>query len=129
VESENENEEGEAEEDGREVGKKSKRSDKENRFREFFSAKRRKLRDDNIDSVEVQGFCHHSPWGGRVDTLKLARQQVLVQQPHGVYEYEAVRSYQYTVREMHAQFIKSEYGARQRLKNKGKDLSMKRFRN
>jgi hypothetical protein len=76
----------------------------------------------------VQGFCHHSPWGGRVDTLKLARQQVLVQQPHGVYEYEAVRSYQYTVREMHAQFIKSEYGARQRLKNKGKDLSMKRFR-
>jgi hypothetical protein len=58
----------------------------------------------------------------------LARQQVLVLQSQGRYEYEAVRSYQYTVRDMYAQFIKSDYGARQRLKNEGKDTSMKKFR-
>ena len=115
-------------EDEREVGKKTKRSDKENIFRDFFSSKRRKLRIDKIDATEVQLFCHYSSWGGRVDTLKLSRQQVLVLQPNGEYEYEAVRSYQYTVREMYTQFIKSDYGARQRLKNKEKDLSIKRFR-
>jgi hypothetical protein len=122
IENKNENE------NEREVGKKTKRSDKENIFRDFFSSKRRKLRIDNIDATEVQLFCHDSSWGGRVDTLKLSRQQVLVLQPNAEYEYEAVRSYQYTVREMYAQFIKSDYGARQRLKNKAKDLSIKRFR-
>jgi hypothetical protein len=51
-----------------------------------------------------------------------------VLQSQGRYEYEAVRSYQYTLRDMYAQFIKSDYGARQRLKNEGKDTSMKKFR-
>ena len=42
---------------------------------------------------------------------------------NGEYEYEAVRSYQYTIREMYAQFIKSDY-----YKIKAVDLSIKRSR-
>lgn len=46
----------------------------------------------------------------------------------GGFEYESVRSFRYSVKEMHEEFIKSEYGGRQRLENKGKDLSIQRFR-
>lgn len=76
----------------------------------------------------MQQFCHYSPWGGRVDTVKLSRQQVLLEQPDGGHEYETVRSFQYPVTEMYEQFMKSEYGERQRTENKGKDLSLKKFR-
>lgn len=99
-----------------------------NIFREHLSSKSRKLRNDKINGSEVQLFCHESPWGGRVDTLKLSKQQVLLEQPLGGFEYETVRSYQFTVNEMHEQFIKSEYGQRQRLATKGKDLCLKTFR-
>jgi hypothetical protein len=49
MESGNENEN----EDERDVGKRTNRSDKENIFRDFFSSKRSKLRLDNIDATEV----------------------------------------------------------------------------
>jgi hypothetical protein len=39
-----------------------------------------------------------------------------------------VRSYQFSVKEMYCQFIKSDYGMRQRNDNQGRDLSLKRFR-
>lgn len=61
----------------------NKRKKEENRFREHFSSKRRKLRCDRINGEQVQLFCHESPWGGRVDTNKLSKQQVLLEQPMG----------------------------------------------
>ena len=85
-----------------------KRGFTENRFREHFSSKRRKLRCDRINGKEVQLFCHESPWGGRVDTLKLSKQQVLLEQPMGGHEYETIRSYQYSVKEMHGKSKRSQ---------------------
>ena len=76
---------------------------------------------------EIQRFCHESQWGGRIDTLKLAKQPVIVEQPRGGFEYEAMRSYQYTVNEMYTYFKESEYGARQRISNNGRNLSLRRF--
>jgi hypothetical protein len=99
-----------------------------NRYRVHFSCKRRKTRFDVINGVEVQRFCHESQWGGRVDTLKLSKMQVIIEQPLGGFEYESVRSYQYSVTEMYTEFKKSEYGIRQRNANGNKDLSEKRFR-
>jgi hypothetical protein len=81
-----------------------------------------------ITGDEVQRFCHESHWGGRIDTLKLSRQGVIVDQPKGGFEYEPMRSYQYTVKEMYHQFKISEYGERQRISNNGRDLSLRRFR-
>ena len=101
---------------------------KENRFRIHFTCKARDVRIDNIDSDTIQNFLHYSPWGGRVDTSKLFRHQVLIEQPLGGLQYECVRSYQYSVTEMYGHFKNSEYGTRQRLKNKGKNSSLKRFR-
>lgn len=60
---------------------------KENRFRVHFSCKERNPRFDCIDGKEIQRFCHESPRGGRLDTLKLLRQQVIVEQPSGGLEY------------------------------------------
>ena len=60
--------------------------------------------------------------------MKLAKQSVIVNQPGGGCEYEPVRSYQYTVNEMFTHFKDSEYGARQRNNNGGRNLSMRRFR-
>jgi hypothetical protein len=37
----------------------------------------------------------------------------------GGHEYETIRSYQNSVKKKHGQFIKSEFGVRQRLENKG----------
>ena len=105
-----------------------KNGKKVNRFRFLFSAKVRKERFDAIPSDTIQEFCHISQWGGRVDTCKLNRQPVIVQQPKGGYQYEPTRSYQYTVSEMYAQFKTSEYGGRLRLVNKGRDLSQRKFR-
>ena len=99
-----------------------------NRYRVHFSCKKRKTRSDVITGVEVQRFCHESQWGGRVDTLKLSKMQVIIEQPLGGFEYESVRSYQYSVTEMYTEFKKSEYGIRQRNANMNKDLSEKRFR-
>ena len=67
-------------------------------------------------------------WGGRIDTLKLSRQSVIVDQPGGGCEYDPVRSYQFTVNEMYTHYKDSEYGARQRNGNSGRNLSLRRFR-
>ena len=99
-----------------------------NRYRRYISSRSRKVRSDAISGEEIQRFCHESQWGGRIDTLKLAKQSVIVNQPGGGCEYEPVRSYQYTVREMYTHFKGSEYGARQRNSNSGRNLSMRRFR-
>ena len=99
-----------------------------NVFREYFSAKSRKLRRDNIEGSKVQLFCHYSPWGGRVDTLKLSRQQLLLEQPLGGFDYETPRVFQFPITEMHKQFIISEWGVAQREENRGRDLSLKKFR-
>lgn len=66
--------------------------------------------------------------GGRVDTLKLSRQSVIVAQLRGGFEYEPIRSYQYTVQEMYSHFKETEYGARQRNSNSGRNRSLRRFR-
>ena len=50
-----------------------------NRYRQCFSSKSRKVRCDAIAGEEIQRFCHESQWGGRIDTLKLAKQPVLVE--------------------------------------------------
>jgi hypothetical protein len=55
-----------------------------------------------IDGKEIQKFCYESPWGGRLDTLKLLRQQVIIEQPSGGLEYESVRSHQYNLTEMYS---------------------------
>ena len=81
---------------------------RKNMFREYFSAKSRKLRRDNFNGSKVQLFCHYSPWGGRVDTLKLSRQQLLLEQTLGGFEYETPRVFQFPVTVMHKQFIISE---------------------
>ena len=99
-----------------------------NRYRPYISRKFRKTRSDLITGVEVQRFCHESRWGGRLDTLKLSKQQVLIEQPLGGFQYESIRSYQYTVVEMYSHFKSSEYGARQRMENSNRDLSIRRFR-
>lgn len=99
-----------------------------NIFRFCFLSKSRKVRTDAITGEIIQSFCHHSQWGGRVDTLKLAKQPVIVEQPRGGFEYEPMRSYQYTPKEMYTQFKESEYGARQRNSNNGRNLSLRRFR-
>ena len=99
-----------------------------NRYRSFIASKARKVRSDMITGEEVQRFCHESQWGGRVDTLKLSRQSVIVAQPRGGFEYEPIRSYQYTVQEMYSHFKETEYGARQRNSNSGRNMSLRRFR-
>ena len=99
-----------------------------NRYRRCISSRSRKVRIDTITGVEIQRFCHESQWGGRIDTLKLSKQSVIVDQPGGGCEYEPIRSYQYTVTEMYAHFKESEYGARQRESNGGRNLSLRRFR-
>lgn len=104
------------------------RAEIRNRFRDYFSSKSRKVRKDIIMGTEVQLFCHESPLGGRIDTLRMARQQLLLEQPLGGFEYENSRVFQFPVVEMHKQFLISEYGGRQRVANKGNDLSVKRFR-
>ena len=113
----NDEDDGKCDEDGR-----------KNMFREYLSAKSRKLRRDNITGRKVQLFCHYSPWGGRVDTLKLSRQQLLLEQPLGGFDYETPRVFQFPITEMHKQFILSEWGVAQREENKGRDLSLKKFR-
>ena len=99
-----------------------------NRYRRYISSRSRKVRSDAITGEEIQRFCHESQWGGRIDTLKLSKQSVIVNQPGGGCEYEPVRSYQYTVNEMYTHFKDSEYGARQRNSNNGRNLSLRRFR-
>ena len=99
-----------------------------NRYRSFISSKARKVRSDMITDEEVQRFYHESQWGGRVDTLKLSRQSVIVAQSRGGFEYEPTRSYQYTVQEMYIHFKETEYGARQRNNNSGRNMSLRRFR-
>jgi hypothetical protein len=103
-----------------------KRRSKTNRYRFYISRKFRKTRCDQITGVEVQRFCHESQWGGRLDTLKLSRQQIVIEQPLGGFQYESIKSYQYTVPEMYKHF--KEYGHRQRLANNSRDLSLRRFR-
>lgn len=73
---------------------KRKRSSTDNLFRDCFSSKKRKLRRDRLCRTHVQQFCHYSPWGGRVDAVKLSKQQVPLEQPDGEYEYETIRSFQ-----------------------------------
>ena len=99
-----------------------------NRYRLYISRKFRKTRCDQITGVEIQRFCHESQWGGRLDTLKLSKQQIVIEQPLGGYEYESIKSYQYTVPEMYKHFKETEYGHRQRMCNNGRDLSLRRFR-
>ena len=53
---------------------------------------------------------------------------VIVEQPEGGFEYEPMRSYQFTVKEMYSQFKESEYGAELRISNNGRNLSLRRFR-
>jgi hypothetical protein len=89
-----------------------------NRYR-FLLSKTRKVRKDNLPRGPIQRFCHYSPWGGRVDTCKLAKQPVIVEQPEGGFEYEPMRSYQFTVKEMYSQFKESEYGAELRTSKMG----------
>ena len=108
-------------------GQEKKRA-KTNRYRFYISRKFRKTRSDQITGVEVQRFCHESQWGGRLDTLKLFRQQIVIEQPLGGFEYESIKSYQYTIPEMYKHFKESEYGHRQRLANNNRDLSLRRFR-
>jgi hypothetical protein len=98
-----------------------------NRYRFCFLCKSRKRRFDCITGEEIQCFCHNSQWGGRVDACKLAKHPVIVEQPRGDFEYEPMRSYQCTVKEMYTHFKESEYGARQRNNNKGRNLSLRRF--
>ena len=69
-------------------GRDEGNDERSNMLREYFSVKNRKLRRDNIKGSKVQLFCHFSPWGGRVDTLKLSRQQLLLPQPDGGFDYE-----------------------------------------
>jgi hypothetical protein len=53
---------------------------------------------------------------------------VLVPIHGGGFGFEIRRTYQYTVPQMYAHFIKSDYGERLRQSNKNKDLSEKKFR-
>lgn len=99
-----------------------------NRYRRCISSRSRKIRIDTITGEEIQRFCHESQWGGRIDTLKLSKQSIIVDQPGGGCEYEPIRSYQYTVSEMYSYFKESEYGTRQRNNNGGRNLSLRRFR-
>lgn len=99
-----------------------------NRFKFCYAYIDRKKRTDMILGDEVQRFCHESQWGGRVDTLKLNKEQAIIPQPLGGFEYETIRSFQYSIKEMYAYFIDSEYGVRQRALNKERDLSLRRFR-
>ena len=110
------------------IGKEKIKKTSINRYRPYISRNYRKTRSDLITGVEVQRFCHESQWGGRLDTLKISKQQVMIEQPLGGFQYESVRSYQYTVAEMCSHFKSSEYGARQRLENSNRDLSIRRFR-
>jgi hypothetical protein len=75
--------------------------------------------------VEVQRFCHESQWGGRLDTLKLSRQQIVIEQPLGGFQYESIESCRYIVPEMYKHFKESESGHRQRLANNNRDLSLR----
>ena len=118
------------------VAQKQKRASKgqgqrrssSNIYRLCITSKSRKVRSDAITGEEIQRFCHESQWGGRIDTLKLAKQQVIVDQPRGGFEYEPTRSYQFTVKEMYSYFKESEYGDRQRNSNGGRNMSLRRFR-
>jgi hypothetical protein len=139
-EEDSENENGESDRDDEEVntlqgvkkrspnGEGKRLVTSKNRYRSFFSSKARKVRSDIITGEEVQRFCHESQWGGRIDTLKLSRQSVIIEQPRGGFEYEPIRSYQYTVQEMYSHFKDTEYGARQRNSNNGRNMSLRRFR-
>jgi hypothetical protein len=105
-----------------------KKSSKTNRYRFYLSREFRKTRCDQITGVEVQRFCHESQWGGRLDTLKLSRQQIVIEQPLGGFQYESIKSYQYTVPAMYKDFKESEYGHIQRLAINNRDLWLRRFR-
>jgi hypothetical protein len=59
-------------------GKGNRNSESKNRYRLFYSAKEIKVRSDMI---KTQLFCHNSPFGGRVDTSKLSKHPVIVEQP------------------------------------------------
>jgi hypothetical protein len=96
-------------------------------FRDIFSSKGTKERSDKVSGMEIQLFCHESPWGGRLDTCKLGTQMVLLKQPLGGFEYEAVRTQQYNVGIMHKKFGESDFGARLRIENGGKNISQKLF--
>ena len=52
-----------------------------NRYRRCISSRSRKVRTDTITGEEIQRFCHESQWGGRIDTSKLLKQSVIVDQP------------------------------------------------
>ena len=52
----------------------------------------------------------------------------MIEQPLGGFQYESIRSYQYTITEMYSHFKSSEYGTRQLLENSKRDLSISRFR-
>ena len=115
------------------VRKRAKRGEgkkrtKTNRYRPYISRKFREKRRDEITGVEMQRFLHESPWGGRIDTHKLSKHQVLVEQPLGGFEYESIRSYQYSVKEMYHHFKLSEYGVRQRAAHNNRNLSLRKFR-
>ena len=99
-----------------------------NRFGLLFPAKEIKVRSDMINGEQTQLYCHSSPFDGRVDTSKLSKHPVIVEQPRGGFEYEPVRSYQFSAKETYYQFIKSDYGTRQQNDNQGRALSLKRFR-
>jgi hypothetical protein len=90
-------------------GKDEENEERNNMLREYFSAN---LRRDNIKGSKVQLFC---PWGGRVDTLKLSRQQLLLPQPDGGFDYETPQVFQFPINEMHKQFIISDWGVAQRI--------------
>ena len=55
-------------------------------------------------------------------------EQVFIEQPLGGYQYESIRSFQYTIPEMYDQFKNSEFGYRQKIAHNDRDLSLRRFR-
>jgi hypothetical protein len=119
--------------DNNRVRKRAKRGEgkkrtKTNRYRPYISRKFREKRRDEITGVEMQRFMHGSPWGWRIVTHKISKHQILVEQPLGGFEYESVRSYQYSVKEMYHHFKLSEYGVRQRAAHNNRDLSLRKFR-
>jgi hypothetical protein len=119
--------------DNNTVRKRAKRGErvkktKTNRYRPYICRKFREKRRDEIAGVEMQRFMHESPWGGRIDTQKISKHQILAEQTLGGFEYESVRSYQYSVKEMYHHFKLSEYGVRQRAAHNNRDLSLRKFR-
>ena len=74
-------------------------------------------------SLHYSPLRHIAPqWGGLIDTRKLVKQQVTIDQPRGGFEYEPMRSYQYTVKDMYV-----VCGNRQRNSNGGRNISLRRL--